>query len=509
MNDFLKGILITGVPTAALSILSAVGVRNATGEGGILFAFLWVFGVIVFIVTLIIGLAGAPYQQKARGRAGAGAGIGIGIASLGLSCFAMFQPSTSPVPAPTISVPYTMPPRSTPAGQPPVSIPTTTAAITTAPMTTRLSPTPPYPGPPQLTVGKPTINGQQVTINGVTMPGAPGTTITRINWNWGDGQSEDHWFPASHTYGAEGLYAVKVTSFQSNGQWTIQLVAVRIGLETSPTPLVTQSGSYSGFYNLPLSFFQESKVQIDSILKVTDAQYLSLKKMHNGIAPYIFCKIEYEATAYGFTTPTGLKLGDAAFPQLNSGNPRWEVLAHEQGHNFFGGTSAFYSTLATPFPFLQESLAVAGAFYTYHDITENRSAYGIDDASISSLNADISNGRMYQQSMLSRYVQEGKRFDITQVLTSQALDMKMISYGEMYGWQGFQRLARAFENEIGGRFTFQRDGASAMEQSTYIVAALGVAFGKDFRSEFRDLNFPIDEALYHEVTQGISAYLGG
>jgi hypothetical protein len=406
-----------------------------------------------------------------------------------------------------------------PAAPPPVPQPQTTrvplptSTSEPEPFATRTEAAPPTGASPSLPVelnlGNPIISGLQVTINGVTTPGTRGTTISRINWDWGDGSSEDHWFPASHSYKTDGLYAVKVTSYRSDGQSTMKSVMVQTGPQKPPAPLVTRSGTYSGFSDFPSTFFEQSRVPVESILKVTDAQYLSLKKMHNGMSPYGFCKIEYEPTAYGFTTPSGMKLGDPAFPGLYSGNPRWEVLAHEQGHNFFGGTSAFYSVLAVPFPFLQESLAVAGAFYTYHDIVQNRETYGIDDISIKSLDFDFSNGRMYQQAMFNKYIQEGKNFDLGQVLTSQALDFKMITYGETYGWQNFQRLARAFENELNGRFTFQRDGVSPIERSTYIIASLSVAFGRDVRQEFRDLSFPIDDVLFEECRATIRSYIDG
>ncbi len=497
MNDFLKGILLTAVPTAALSIVSAVGVRSASGESGVLFVFLWFFAVAIFLVTTVLGLVGPFFKHKGTGRAGAVTGITVGVVSLGLSCFAMFTPATP-----------------TPVTQPSTTrLPLPTSKPAPAPFTTRTETvSPPESSPslaPELNLGNPVISGLQVTINGVTMPGIRGTTISKINWDWGDGSSEDRWFPASHSYIADGLYVVKVTSYQSDGRQTIRSLTVRTGPQRPAPSLVTRSGTCSGFYDFPSTFFEESKVPIEGILKVTDAQYLGLKKMHNGISPYSFCKIEYEPAAYGFTTSSGLKLGDPAFPGLYSGNPRWEVLAHEQGHNFFGGTSAFYSVLAVPSPFLQESLAVAGAFYTYHDIVQNKEAYDIDDISIGSLDFDFANGRMYQQAMFNKYIQEGKNFDMGQVLTSQALDFKMITYGETYGWQNFQRLARAFENDLSGRFNFQRDGVSPNERSTYVVAALTVAFGKDLRQEFRDLNFPIDDELFEECRRTITSYIEG
>ena len=264
---------------------------------------------------------------------------------------------------------------------------------------------------------------------------------------------------------------------------------------------------YCDFYGFPDTFFEESSLTREQVVQVVSAQYLSLKKMHNGISPYEFCRVEYEPGVYGCTMPDGIKLGDYAFPSLNRGHHRWEVMAHEQGHNFFGGTSWFYYTMAAPYPFLQESLAVLSAFYTYHDILENAVTYDIDDDSIDSLVFDFTNGRAYQESMYNKYIGEGKDFDIDDVLTSQALDFKMITYGEQYGWGDFENLAKAFENELNTQFSFLDDGASAIEQSTYVVAALNVAFQQDFTEEFTDLEFPIDPSLLQEFTTILEQYI--
>lgn len=70
---------------------------------------------------------------------------------------------------------------------------------------------------PDLTVFNPEIDGLSVSINGVVLPGTPGTSITRIHWDWGDGNEEDHWFPASHTYSSYGDYIITVTAYQSDG----------------------------------------------------------------------------------------------------------------------------------------------------------------------------------------------------------------------------------------------------------------------------------------------------
>src|SRR3989338_2940129 len=269
----------------------------------------------------------------------------------------------------------------------------------------------------------------------------------------------------------------------------------------------TVTGTYSGFYDFPRRFFRESEIPRKQIVKTTDAQYTALKEMHSGVSPYASTKIIYDVTAYGHTTADGIALGDSAFPGLNDRHPLWEVIAHENGHNFFGGTSAFYGTLAFGHPFLQESLAVMSAFYTYYAILADPSEFGIDAQTVASLTYDFGNGRNYQEAQYKLYVSRGASFDIDDVLTSQALDYKMILYGETYGWNKYIKFSKAFEDGIAPQFTFQDDGVSATEQSTYVVAALHAAFGKDFRKEFAALNFPVDKALYREIYPKINEYI--
>jgi hypothetical protein len=89
--------------------------------------------------------------------------------------------------------------------------------------------------PPSLEISVDQVSGLSVRINGVTLPGTPGTTGTRVNWNWGDGTIEDHYFPATHLYSSSGTYTITVTSLQSDGLSTRKSLTVTVG----QTPLTT------------------------------------------------------------------------------------------------------------------------------------------------------------------------------------------------------------------------------------------------------------------------------
>lgn len=72
--------------------------------------------------------------------------------------------------------------------------------------------------PPFLNVFSPIITNFTVVVNGTTLPGTNGLSITKIQWDWGDGLSAESWFPATHVYAANGTYTILVTSYQSDGQ---------------------------------------------------------------------------------------------------------------------------------------------------------------------------------------------------------------------------------------------------------------------------------------------------
>ncbi len=78
-----------------------------------------------------------------------------------------------------------------------------------------------------------------VTVDGSVGPGTTGTTITRVNWNWGDGVIEDHAVPNTHTYAGAGSYTIIVTAFQSDGQSTTRSMTVFVSSPTEATTVPT------------------------------------------------------------------------------------------------------------------------------------------------------------------------------------------------------------------------------------------------------------------------------
>jgi hypothetical protein len=83
--------------------------------------------------------------------------------------------------------------------------------------------------PPTVFLLAPAIEGRTAAINGGTSPGDPATPIKAISWDWGDGTVNESFFPHRHTYASAGMFTVRVTSRQCDGQTatTTAVVTVR------------------------------------------------------------------------------------------------------------------------------------------------------------------------------------------------------------------------------------------------------------------------------------------
>jgi PKD repeat protein len=98
---------------------------------------------------------------------------------------------------------------------------------------------------PVITLYNPQVSSLTVTINGNVTPGYSGASISRVHWDWGDGFSEDHSFPASHTYSKPGTYTVTVTVYQSDGLTTSKTVTVTVEAPSFDFSVSTRGTSFS------------------------------------------------------------------------------------------------------------------------------------------------------------------------------------------------------------------------------------------------------------------------
>jgi formylglycine-generating enzyme required for sulfatase activity len=85
--------------------------------------------------------------------------------------------------------------------------------------------------PIDLTLQPPQVSDHTAKVEGSVSSGC--STITRLNWQWGDGVSSDQWFPASHTYAGSGTYLVTVTAYNNLGNTEVATTTVQIGAPSS------------------------------------------------------------------------------------------------------------------------------------------------------------------------------------------------------------------------------------------------------------------------------------
>jgi hypothetical protein len=71
-----------------------------------------------------------------------------------------------------------------------------------------------------------------VRIDGIAIPGTQNESITKLNWNWGDGQSSDQQFPGTHTYSKPGNYSILIKALQSNGLSTTKSLSISVAKNT-------------------------------------------------------------------------------------------------------------------------------------------------------------------------------------------------------------------------------------------------------------------------------------
>jgi hypothetical protein len=65
--------------------------------------------------------------------------------------------------------------------------------------------------------GQTWLGGCNIRMNGVVWPESGCPSVTRIHWDWGDGNENDQWFPGAHSYDSNANYIVTVTPYDAQG----------------------------------------------------------------------------------------------------------------------------------------------------------------------------------------------------------------------------------------------------------------------------------------------------
>lgn len=126
-------------------------------------------------------------------------GILLGISTLAILFFAFLSLNTSPIPVHHLNV------LSQAGGPNPV---VTVSGVNVNPG-----------GPSTLS---------SVTVSGSALSQSSGASITEIDWNWGDGQTNSGSFPQTHQYSNDNTYQISVSAIDSNGNIGIAYMEINV-----------------------------------------------------------------------------------------------------------------------------------------------------------------------------------------------------------------------------------------------------------------------------------------
>ena len=363
---------------------------------------------------------------------------------------------------------------------------------------------------------------------------------TPFTFDWGDGQSEDAWFPVEHWYAdPSSNYIALVTAHYPGGrtdtkQLVVQFQAPSVEAIALPTLLevtipdhTIHLATHALAAPKELSYFSDSFFPITSrstleyVLSVAAwIQYEFSNQdvaLPDGTFRQVILRDSESSGAYSlwFTTPVSFGAGDFVF----QGSVDYSTCFHEMGHNvtlnspaeyYFGGKTDGWANAI-----LSETLAQIYQHATGFEIVNNSSAYG--------LSADLAEA--IKQSVLASYVSlqtEYREFcegsmpfsswnspstpedetwgtfmSLAYTFLSQAAEA---GQGYREPIQRMMKLLQTFDPSLKAQYLADRNTPQAEEfRATFMVAAISYGLEKDLRKHFRDLGFPISDATYDSL----------
>jgi len=381
-------------------------------------------------------------------------------------------------------------------------------------------------------------NTGRVVINGVDSR-SPNTPFL---FAWGDGSKDEGWFPMEHTYtDTTRNYIITVTARYSSDMTDSARAVVRFSPPTvermsTPAILTVSVPNHhvtleTRLYTVPssLTYFSDQffvntpRAVVEYVL--TLAAWIQCEFTNGDIVaieggfPQVILR---DPTIRGmhslwYTSPVAVAAGDYAF----AGAVQYSSLFHEIGHNFTLNTPAQYpyggKIDGNANAIYSESLAQIFQHATAYEIINNASLYGLpEDLALEIKLSAIASASILRQAF-ENYLSSGRRFsswndpstpqDETYG-TFMTIAYKFCAHAEMMGCgyrlplKRMMRLLQVFNSDLAARYAPSEDSAEAETfRATLLVAALSYAFSSDLRAEFRDLNFPVDDAVYDELLQ--------
>ena len=382
------------------------------------------------------------------------------------------------------------------------------------------------------------MNTGAVRINGVAMDLA-----AQPVWDFGDGTVVGSWFPAEHTYPSTASnYVVKVTGFFSDGASNSTELLVRFAPPaiaavtlaedlrvTVPADDVSLVSRMPGFGFSPSlghfddSFFSPSlpRDAVEYVLTVAATVQWDLINSNVFLVDDRFQQAVLRDPDAGgmysiwYSSPVAFGSGDYGF----QGTPQYSSFFHEMGHNFtlnFPAACLYGETIGGHANAIySETLAQIFQHATAYEIMNHPAEYGLPPDLVFDIRQSARSSIGLVRAAYERYLGSGTAFfswndpatpDDETFDTFMTIAYEFFAHAEKAG-RGYaaparrlMRLLGVFNEDLSQRYEPQSNSPAADAfRATLLVTALSYAFESDLRAEFRELGFPIDDAVYDEL----------
>ena len=405
-----------------------------------------------------------------------------------------------------------------------------------------------FGSPSTLALFSPTVNSGtgQVSLNGVDTQG-PSTPFT---WDWGDGTpTEDRWFPASHTYSDTSQnYIVTVTAHYNDGtsdttETLIRFVAPSVDPQVLPTDVsvtipdheIVLSNHRMPSYHPPASvtYFDETTFGVTprSTLEYVLAAAASVQTQlvggnvyrADGVFDQVLLQDSNLSGAAMYTMWYTDPVSFAAASGAAQGAIPYSSLFHEMGHNvtlnfpegyYYGGkidgwANAIYS----------ETMAQVFQHVTAYELVNRADDFGLGSDLAAEIGQSALASMWVVRDAYESYIASGRYFNSWNdpgtpqdetFDTFMTIAYKFFEHAENMGVGYAFPAARMmevlalFDESLRQQYDQYHDTPAAdAVRATLLTTAISHAFSTDLRQEFRDLNFPIDDAVYQQLLTAV------
>ena len=383
------------------------------------------------------------------------------------------------------------------------------------------------------------VNAGYVQINGVGI----GLTNRPPLWDFGDGTVVGSWFPAEHTYASpRSNYIVKVTGYFTDGATNFTEVLVRFAppaltpvalpaelLVTIPTNDVSLVSRMPGYgFSPSLTHFDDSffttnltRDAVEYLLTVAatvqcDFVNSNMFLVNGGFQQSVLRETNlFGMYSIWYSSPVAFGSGDYGF----QGTPQYSSFFHEMGHNvtlnfpagyYYGGkidgnANAIYS----------ETLAQIFQHATAYELMNRAAEYGLPTDLVFDIHQSAGGSISFVRLRYEHYLSSGTNFfswndpgtEADETFdTFMTIAYQFFAHAETAG-QGYaiparrlMRLLEVFNEDLRQQYDQEHNTPAADEfRATLLVTALSYAFQSDLRAEFRELRFPVSDAIYDQL----------